>query len=82
MYERLLEERPPVGEPGKVLKEIGGIIKKERLNKGWTQSDFAKRVGLDQPYISRIEKGKQIELETLIKIFRSLGIKNIPVDAN
>lgn len=59
-----------------LLKEVGLRIqelRKERLN--ITQSEFAKRLGYDRTFLSRVERGVQnITLETLDKICDGLGI--------
>jgi len=57
-----------------------GIIKiRKELN--LTQSKFAKLIGIEQPYLSKIESGKNIPtLETLSEIFSNLGyIMNVTV---
>ena len=59
-----------------LLKEVGLRIqelRKERLN--LTQAEFAKRLGYDRTFLSRVERGVQnITLETLDKICDGLGI--------
>lgn len=84
IYEQLLEEvkgrKRPKGEPMKFFKHTGEVIKKARMKKGWSQSDFARRVGMKQPDISAIERGKKnITLETLARLCKILNIKNIPL---
>ena len=85
VYEQLLEEvrgdKKPKGEPMKFSKHIGETIKKARIEEGWNQSDFARRVNMKQPDISAIEKGrKNITLETLARLCKILDIKNILVN--
>lgn len=64
-----------------ILKKIGEVIKNKRIEKGYSQEDLAIKVGLRQPDISKIEKGKvNITLETLIKLCKVLDIKNIPLE--
>lgn len=81
IYEQLLQtEKKPKGKPAIEFQKIGDLIRTTRVNKGWSQLDFAKRSGIDQPDISAIEKGKKnITLETLIKLCRIVGIKNLPL---
>ena len=59
-----------------LLKEVGLRIqelRKERLK--LTHSEFAKRLGYDRTFLSRVERGVQnITLETLDKICDGLGI--------
>lgn len=49
------------------LVKIGEIIRFLRLNKvNLSQEDFAKKIGLERTYISKIESGKKnLTLETL-----------------
>ena len=59
-----------------LLKEVGLRIqelRKERSN--LTQAEFAKKLGYDRTFLSRVERGVQnITLETLDKICDGLGI--------
>lgn len=49
--------------------EIGKRIKELRIEKEKTGIYISTRIGIDQSYYSKIEKGKhQIQLETLYKI--------------
>ena len=81
IYEQLLEAgQKPAGKPAREFQNIGALIKSTRAEKGWSQLDFARRAGMKQPDISAIEKGrKNITLETLIKLSRIVGIKNLPL---
>jgi DNA-binding XRE family transcriptional regulator len=65
-------------KPMTTLIEIGRLIKKARIQKGWSQKDLAEHSGLKQPHISLIEKGKEnLTVETLSKIARVLDIDKI-----
>ncbi|HJX11636.1 MAG TPA: helix-turn-helix domain-containing protein [Candidatus Binatia bacterium] len=46
-----------------------------RLKRGWTQAELARRVGMQQPNIARLEGGNydRVSLPTLKKIARALG---------
>jgi transcriptional regulator with XRE-family HTH domain len=48
-----------------------------RLKKGWTQAELARRVGIQQPNIARLEGGNydRVSLPTLKKIARALGTR-------
>jgi len=48
-----------------------------RLKKGWTQAELARRAGMRQPNIARLEGGNydRVSLPTLKKIARVLGTK-------
>ena len=47
---------------------FGEQVKAYRKSKGLTQKQFAELVGIDQPRISRIEKGEDFMVSTLEKI--------------
>ncbi len=84
VYEELVKiKKGPSGTPTKELSNWGGLIRKKRIQKGLSQSDFAKRVNMKQPDISAIEKGKKnITLETFIKLCKVLDIDIVLIDKN
>jgi len=45
------------------------------MKKGWTQAELARRVGMQQPNIARLEGGNydRVSLPTLKKVARALG---------
>lgn len=83
VYENLIKKKgKKIQREGSssIFKRIGEIIREKRIGKNYSQKDLAIKVGLRQPDISKIEKGKvNITLETLIRLCRVLDIKNIPL---
>lgn len=59
-----------------MLEKIGNRIKELRMNKlKITQEEFAKILGVDRTYLSRVESGKQnLTLNTLIDICSKLEV--------
>ena len=58
------------------------IIKKKRIEKGFSQNKLAKLVGITQPFMNEIESGrKSPSLEVLFKICEILEINVFP-DSN
>ena len=59
-----------------MLQQIGKRIKQLRMDKlNMTQEDFAKTLGVDRTYLSRIESGKQnITVNTLVFICNKLDV--------
>ena len=49
------------------FKQVGSRIRQARLAKGMTQEQLAEKVGLSNEWISQLEKGKKLPLETLMK---------------
>jgi transcriptional regulator with XRE-family HTH domain len=57
-------------------KKLGGNMKRIRLEKGMTQGDICRKLGLDRAYISNLENGKKNPtLETIEKIAKALDIQ-------
>jgi transcriptional regulator with XRE-family HTH domain len=40
-------------------KRFGARVRKLRQERGWTQVDFAERLGLDRSYLAQIEGGQR-----------------------
>lgn len=59
-----------------MLEKIGNRIKELRINKlKITQEEFAKILGVDRTYLSRVELGKKnLTLNTLIDICSKLDV--------
>ena len=84
VYEQLLNKRKikkeVKGKPQETFVKIGKIIRNKRLEKGLSQADLARRTGMKQPDISKIEFGeKNVTLVTLIRLCKILDIDNIPL---
>jgi transcriptional regulator with XRE-family HTH domain len=58
-----------------LLLKFGKRVRTLRLDRGWTQEEFAHRTGLNRSYMSEVERGKSdVSLSTLQKIAKALGI--------
>ncbi len=59
-------------------EEMGKRIKQLRLEKEWTGVKMSTKIGVDQSYYSKIEKGKhEIKLE---KLYEIANIFNVSLD--
>jgi len=58
------------------LEKIGNRIRYLRVNySNLSQDEFAKKLGYDRAYLSRVESGKQnLTVESLIKICEGLNV--------
>jgi transcriptional regulator with XRE-family HTH domain len=56
-----------------VVNDLANAIK----NKGFTQQQFAEKLGVDQPTVSKICKQKRYTLERLQEILEALGEPDI-----
>jgi ribosome-binding protein aMBF1 (putative translation factor) len=55
--------------------EVVKTIIKERIKRGWSQTDLAQAIGSRQPVISRLERGgSNPSLQTLQKIAKALDL--------
>ncbi|TRZ48568.1 XRE family transcriptional regulator [bacterium] len=83
IYEQLLEEGSirnvtPKGEAFYLLKEIGGLVRRARINKRLSQKELSVLTGVKQPEISKIEEGKKnITIATLSRFCKALDIRQI-----
>ena len=64
----------PFGVQLKVIEDVPTAIR-TRLKKGWTQAELARRVGMQQSNIARLEGGHydRVSLPTRKKVARALG---------
>jgi len=55
--------------------QLAQSLIRARFKKGWTQAELARRVGMQQPNIARLEGGNydRVSLPTLKKVARALG---------
>lgn len=57
------------------MKEIGAVIRKQRMAKRWSQEELAFNCGLHRTYIGAVERGERnLSLLSLKKITDALGL--------
>ena len=75
--EKLLKDQRVKKEYEKLGPEfqLAQSLIRARMKKGWTQAELARRVGMQQPNIARLEGGNydRVSLPTLKKVARALG---------
>lgn len=59
---------------------IGQAIKAERIKKNLTQEQLGERIGVQRAQISRLEKGSNITLPTMRRVFLALGVETASLD--
>lgn len=57
-----------------VLTELARMVRMQRLNRGWTQADMARRAGLKLPTYIVFERSGRISLLRFLKILDTLDL--------
>ena len=59
----------------KISRKLGENLKRVRDDKGMTQGDISRALGMDRSYISGVEKGKRnITIANVEKLAEALGV--------
>jgi transcriptional regulator with XRE-family HTH domain len=57
-----------------VLEELGKRLARARISSSLTQADLANRAAVGKRTVERIESGKSVQLLSLIRVLRVLGL--------
>ncbi len=57
-----------------ILAEIGKRLRRERLNRNWTQAELARQAGIGRRTLQKAEEGDVTTVATFIAILRGLGL--------
>jgi transcriptional regulator with XRE-family HTH domain len=57
-----------------VLAELGRRLAQNRLERNWTQAEMAAQAGLGQATVQRAERGESIQMTSMVKLLRTLGL--------
>ena len=57
-----------------VLRELGGRIARQRLERDLTQTELAREAGVDRTALQRLEGGESVTLTTLLRLLRALSL--------
>lgn len=57
-----------------VLEELGSRLRETRLNRNLPQDWLAMEAGVSTPTIIKLENGRPVQLVTLIRVLRVLGL--------
>ncbi|WP_163934389.1 helix-turn-helix domain-containing protein [Paraferrimonas sp. SM1919] len=61
-------------------KLIGLNVKIERTRKGWNQSELAHKLGVEQSYVSKVERGEiAASCERVYEIIQVLGCEHTDI---
>lgn len=56
------------------LKELGARLARHRLNQGLSQEALAEEAGVSRNPVLRAERGESVQLTSLVRILRTLGL--------
>jgi transcriptional regulator with XRE-family HTH domain len=57
-----------------VLAELGRRLERHRLERNWTQAEMAAAAGVGQATVQRAERGESVQMTTMVKLLRTLGL--------
>jgi transcriptional regulator with XRE-family HTH domain len=57
-----------------VLAELGHRLERHRLERNWTQAGLAAEAGIGQATVQRAERGQSVQMTSMIKLLRALGL--------
>jgi len=57
-----------------VLAELGRRLARHRRERNWTQAQTAAEAGLGQATLQRIERGESVQMTSMVKLLRALGL--------
>jgi transcriptional regulator with XRE-family HTH domain len=57
-----------------VLAELGRRLERHRIERNWTQVELAAEAGIGQATVQRAERGESVQMTSMIKLLRALGL--------
>jgi transcriptional regulator with XRE-family HTH domain len=57
-----------------VLDELGRRLERHRLERNLTQAELAAEAGVGQATVQRAERGRSVQMTSMIKLLRTLGL--------
>jgi transcriptional regulator with XRE-family HTH domain len=57
-----------------VLAELGRRLERHRLQRNRTQAEMAEQAGIGRATLQRLERGDSVQMTSMIKLLRTLGL--------
>ena len=57
-----------------VLAELGRRLERHRIARDSTQAELAEEAGIGRATLQRIERGRSVQMTSLVKLLRTLGL--------
>lgn len=65
-------------DPERLVRDIGRRAAELRVDRGWTQQEFADRLGISVRYLARLERGLQnFTVHRLVWLAGHLGVRAV-----
>lgn len=59
---------------------LGGVVRERRLDQNLTQEELGKRMGVKKSQVSKLERGDDMSLRSMRRVFRALGVESATLD--
>jgi len=57
-----------------VLAELGRRLERHRIQRNRTQAEMAEQAGIGRATLQRLERGESVQMTSMIKLLRELGL--------
>lgn len=65
-----------MASPGRLQLAFGRVLRKQRIDRGYSQESFADLVGVHRTYVGSVERGERnISIENIERFARALGLR-------
>ena len=55
---------------------LGEVVRERRLDQNLTQEELGKRMGVKKSQVSKLERGDDMSLRSMRRVFRALGVES------
>ena len=59
---------------------LGEVVRERRLDQNLTQEELGRRTGVKKSQISKLERGDDMSLRSMRRVFRALGVESATLD--
>lgn len=59
---------------------LGEVVRERRLDQNLTQEELGKRMGVKKSQVSKLERGYDMSLRSMRRVFRALGVESATLD--
>ena len=59
---------------------LGEVVRERRLDQNLTQEELGKMMGVKKSQVSKLERGDDMSLRSMRRVFRALGVESATLD--